>query len=335
MKTYLIAASGLALGIVLAGAQPVAAECGQITVADMNWPSASFAAHVDKIVLEEGYGCEVQMVPGDTVPTVTSMAEKGEPDVAPEVWANSVREVLDAAVAEGRLRYAGKVLTEGGVEGWWIPQYVKDAYPEIVTIEDALARSDLFAHPEYTDLGGVYTCPSGWGCQLINGNLFRAYGGEDKNFELVDPGSAAGLDGALINAYEREEPWLGYYWSPTAIMGRYAMLRLDFGVGHDPDHWRECTSIEDCPDPRPNAWVTAYVATVVTSRFAEASSDGLAYIEARGWPNDVINEILVYMDDNQAEGEDAAWYFLEEYPDVWAAWLSDDAAAKVRAAIEG
>ena len=36
------------------------AECGKITIADMNWSSASLMANVDKIILETGYGCEIE-----------------------------------------------------------------------------------------------------------------------------------------------------------------------------------------------------------------------------------------------------------------------------------
>jgi glycine betaine/proline transport system substrate-binding protein len=37
------------------------------------------------------------------------MMEKGEPDVAPELWINAVRTALDAATEEGRLHYAAEV----------------------------------------------------------------------------------------------------------------------------------------------------------------------------------------------------------------------------------
>ena len=75
------------------------AKCGDITVANMNWASANFMAEVDKIILEEGYGCNVELVPGATMPTFTSMQEKGEPDVAPEFWANAAIIALNKAVA--------------------------------------------------------------------------------------------------------------------------------------------------------------------------------------------------------------------------------------------
>ena len=47
------------------------AACGNISIANMNWASANFMAEVDKVILEEGYGCTVELVPGATMPTFT------------------------------------------------------------------------------------------------------------------------------------------------------------------------------------------------------------------------------------------------------------------------
>ena len=41
------------------------AECGDITIANMNWASANFMAEVDKVILEEGFGCNVELIPGN------------------------------------------------------------------------------------------------------------------------------------------------------------------------------------------------------------------------------------------------------------------------------
>ncbi len=60
----------------LIGSAAQATECGTkepITVAEMTWLSAGTLAYVTKTILGEGYGCNVQIVPGDTVPTATSM----------------------------------------------------------------------------------------------------------------------------------------------------------------------------------------------------------------------------------------------------------------------
>ena len=64
-------------------AEAAAQACGKVTVANMNWQSAEVLANIDDVILTEGYGCEVELVPGDTMPTLTAMMEKGQPDVAP------------------------------------------------------------------------------------------------------------------------------------------------------------------------------------------------------------------------------------------------------------
>ena len=79
------------------------ASCGKLVIAEQNWASAELMANVDKIILEKGYGCEVELIPGATMPTFTSMDEKGEPDMNPEQWANAVYTPLKKAVSEKRL----------------------------------------------------------------------------------------------------------------------------------------------------------------------------------------------------------------------------------------
>ena len=260
------------------------------------------------------------------------MNEKGEPDLAPELWVNAVREPLDAAVAEGELIIAAEILSDGGEEGWWIPKFVADAHPEIKTPADALARPDLFPAPEDDSIGAVHNCPSGWNCQITTGNLFRAYGGEEKGFELVDTGSSAGLDGSIAKANEREEGWLGYYWSPTAILGRYEMVKLDMGA-HDKEQWDSCTAVLDCEDQKVNGWAKSEVFSVVTNEFAEKAGVAMDYVGTRSWDNSTVNTLLAWMADNQATGEEAAVYFLENHEDIWGPWVSEDAMGKVKASL--
>ena len=323
-------AAGALVGLASAAS---AEDCGYITVANMNWPSAEVLAHIDNIILSEGFGCSVELIPGDTMPTFTSMNEKSQPDLAPELWVNSLRIPLDEAVSEDRLIIAAESLSDGGVEGWWIPKYLADANPEIKTIEDALARPDLFPAPEDSSKGAVVNCPSGWNCQILTENLFKAFDAEEKGFVLVDPGSAAGLDGSIAKAYEREQGWLGYYWAPTSILGKYEMVRLDEGVPHDKMEWETCTGVIDCENPKKNAWTKSSVFTVVTKNFAENASVAMGYVEKRQWGNATVNTLLTWMTDNQATGEEAAEYFLKNSPDVWTPWVSAEVADKVKSHI--
>lgn len=321
------------LGLLIAApAAHAAEECGDVSIAEMNWASAGLAAWVDKFILEEGYGCDVALVTGDTVPTFTSMNEKGEPDIAPELWVNAVLVPLDAAKKEGRIVVASQILSDGGIEGFWVPTKLAEENG-LKTIEDALAHPELFPGAEDASKGAFFNCPSGWACQIITGNQFRALGAADKGFELVDSGSAAGLDGSIARAFNRDEGWLGYYWAPTAILGKYEMTKLDLGTGHDHEEWNRCTVVEDCPDPKLNDWQRADVFTAVTKEFSETNAVTMDYLKKRAWSNDTVNELLAWMGDNQATNEDGAWYFLENYPQVWEAWLPAEVAAKVKDAL--
>ncbi|MBT5834517.1 MAG: ABC transporter substrate-binding protein, partial [Deltaproteobacteria bacterium] len=55
----------LMAGMVITGTS--FAACGSLTMAEMNWASAQFMAQVDKVILEKGYGCDVELVPGATM----------------------------------------------------------------------------------------------------------------------------------------------------------------------------------------------------------------------------------------------------------------------------
>jgi len=99
MNTFkkLILSAVIALGFTLFGGI-ANAVCGKVVIANQNWASAELMAEVDKVILEKGYGCEVELIPGATMPTFTSMDEKGAPDMNPELWANAVYVPLIIAV---------------------------------------------------------------------------------------------------------------------------------------------------------------------------------------------------------------------------------------------
>lgn len=309
-------------------------ECGTVTIADMNWNSATLIANVDKFILQHGFDCDAELVPGDTQPTGASMISKGQPDIAPEFWSNSMREALDMGVKEGRIQYAGTTLTDGGEEGFWVPEYMVEKDPGLATIQGVLANAKMFKHPEDPSKSGFYSCPAGWNCQISAGNLFTALGMEEAGFEVIDPGSGAGLSGSIAKAYEREEAWFGYYWAPTAVLGKYKMVKVDFGSGIDETMFKECITQETCLEPKPTMYPPSVVETVVTESFAKRSPAAMEYFKKREFTNAQMNGLLAWMEDEQADGEYAVEHFMKEYKDTWSAWLSPEVAAKVQSAVD-
>ena len=252
----------------------VANACGKLVIAEQNWASAELMANVDKIILEEGYGCEVELVPGATMPTFTSMNDKGTPDMNPEQWANAVYTPLKKAVSEKRLIIANKAPITGLGEGWWLNPAALKKHPELkgMTAMQILERPDLFPDKEDPSKGAFMGCPAGWGCQLANANLYRAFDMEKKGWKLIDPGSAAGLDGSISKAADSGDPWFGYYWNPTSMVGKYDLQPVEFGVPFaGRENWDGCIvkPEQECADPKPSAWTHSEVNSLVTANFAK------------------------------------------------------------------
>ncbi len=329
MKTPLVILA-LASALLSSPATALGEACGDVTIAKMNWQSADLLAQLDRIILSEGYDCNAVLVPGDTLPTFETMDKEGRPDIAPEFWINAVRQDFDQAVDEGRLEIAAASLSDGGVEGWWIPAYITEEHPDIKSIEDALKRPDLFPAPGKTDRGAVFNCPPGWSCRISTDNLFRAHDAEAKGFDLINTETPAELTDSIRDAFAEERGWLGYFWAPTATLGRYEMVRLDFEVPHDKQEWDSCTAVADCPNPQPNAWPKSSVYTVVAGPFRRRAVDAFSYLSNRSWNNRTVNGLLAWMEETGASTEDAARYFLEGNEEMWSGWVSPEAAEKLR-----
>lgn len=311
-----------------------AQDCGSLTIASMNWQSAELAAAVDQFILNNGYGCSAEIIQGDTVPTITSMVEKGQPEIAPEGWVDLVPEVIQQGIGEGKIVVTTDILSDGAVQGWWVPKYIVDANPEIKTIDDMLKHPELFPDPEDSSKGAVFNGPQGWGGTVVTSQLYKAYGAEAAGFTLVDTGSAAGLDGSIARAYEQKQGWVGYYWAPTALLGKYEMVKLDHGVAYDEAEWKACTSNAECAEPKKNDWPKDKVQTVVAKAWADtAPAEVMDYLGKRSWTNATVNGVMSWMTDNQATGEDGARYFLEQNEEMWKAWVSPEAAEKIKAAL--
>lgn len=329
MKKILLSAAATAL----CSAGGAYAECGDVSLAAFSWQSAEAMSYVDQFILNNGYACNASIVAGDTVPTITAMIEKGQPDVSPESTPSLLGDVYKSGAAEGRISQIGTAISDGQVSGWYIPQYVVDAHPEIKTVEDAVAHPELFPAPEDPSKGGVIQGPQGWGDTVVTAQLYKGLDLDNKGFMLVPSGSAAALDGAIAKAYEQKQGFIAAYWAPTSLLVKYPMVRLE--MAHDEAEWARCTSVQDCPDPKPNYWKPAEMVTLASADFAQNADPAvLEYFGKRSWTQAEVSAVMLWMSDNQANGEDAAVWFIQNMPDVWSKWVPADVAEKVKAAAE-
>jgi len=57
------------------------------------------------------------------------------------------------------------------------------------------------------------------------------------------------------------------------------------------------------------------------------------YFKKRCFTNATLNQMLVWMDDNQATGEQGAVHFLKTYDAEWMDWVSPEIAEKIKSSL--
>jgi glycine betaine/proline transport system substrate-binding protein len=323
MKRTTIIAGALAAA--LPGTAALAqSDCGEVSITEMNWASSAIVTAVSKFLMEQGYGCDVTTVPSSTTPALASVAETGTPDILTELWINGAP-TYDEMSEAGTIVTLTDVLSDGGVEGWWIPTVLAEAYPELTTIDGVLANPDLVGNR-------FHQCPEGWGCKNISASLAEALNLEEAGIEIFQHGSGETMATSIASAVENGEPWLGYYWAPTSVLGKYEMTQVDLGEYDEEIH--TCNADPECEEVGISAFPVGPVKTVVTTDFQEENPAIAELMSNVSFTNEQMNTVLAWQEVNSASAEEAAVYFLTNYQDVWADWLSEDARENLSALLQ-
>ncbi|WP_369988479.1 ABC transporter substrate-binding protein [Pseudomonas xanthosomatis] len=318
-KTLL--ASLFALGLLGAsGASQAAGWCESgkpVKFAGLNWESGMLLTDVMQFVLKEGYGCKVDSLPGNSI-TMENALGSNDIQVFAEEWVGR-SEVWKKAEAAGKVVGVGAPVV-GAVEGWYVPRYVVEGdarrkleakAPELKSVADLARYASVFKDPEEPSKGRFYNCPAGWTCELDNTQMLKDYGLEDK-FTNFRPGTGPALDAAALSSYKRGEPILFYYWTPTPLMGQVDLVKLEEKPGVDK---------------------TVSIKVGLSKTFHDEAPELVGVLEKVNIPIDLLNQNLGRMTKERIESTKLARIFLKEHPEVWQAWVSDEAAKKINAAL--
>ena len=324
LKFTSVAASAIASAVLL-GPIADAKACGTVSITEMNWASSQIITEVSKFLMEQGYGCKVKKVPSATTTAVASLAENGQPDIVTELWLNSTGDVYKKLESQGKVERLADVLSPGGVEGWWIPEYVANKHPNLKTVKDVMANPQ--------QVGGRFNnCPDGWGCRIVNDNLVKALKLEGSGLKVFNHGSGETLSTSIASAYEDSKPWFGYYWGPTAVLGKYKMKKLSIGAIDVKVHTENQN--KGAANPGVSDFPPAPVLTVVTSAFKKREPTIAKLMSNVSFDVDVMNGLLAWKKDKGASAEEAAVRFLNTQKSTWSNWVSDGARKKLSAIIK-
>ena len=327
MKKVLLGAATLA-SIGFTGT--ATAQCGGVQVGAPNWSTGEIVSAIDAFILSKGMGCEITLVPAPTKQVLPLAQGASEPLLVGEFWANGVEpSQIEEMKEDGIIEITGRPFPEAG-EFWFVSPAFTIDYPELDTVEEVLQRADLFD-------GKFYGCPVGigWGCEHANKNMFKAWKMAGLGWTLENPGSGEGQSAIIIDAYNTDSYWVGYYWTPTGVAIGNELVALDFDrdfVGVD--YWGDCYS-NAAPDPSCQYNETSYsIADVVTLATTSLKSypEVYAYAQARSISMPALGAADEKIADGMTANEVAIWY-LTNYEDEWTQWVSDDVADAVFAAL--
>ena len=301
-----------------------------IVFGDISWDSAQVHDRIAAFILEHGYGYEIDFIPGDTAPLWLGL-RKGDVDVIMESWTENIQDIYDKTVGGGLALDLGSNYPDSN-QGWLVPTYVikgdaergiEPMAPDLKSVFDLPEYWELFKDKEAPSKGRFHNSIPGWKCTELNSLKLQAYG-LDEYYNDFLTGSDAALSGSMMAAYEKGEPWFGYYWEPTWVLGLMDMTYLEEPPYDQAEYDAETYGCAFCP---------TQVNIIVNAEFAKRAPDAVEFFRKYETTAAQNNKVLAYMQETGADTTEAAIYFLKEYEPVWTQWVSADVANKVKTAL--
>ena len=337
-RFVLAAAAALGLAALVGAPGQARADC-KVHIGDLNWDSANFHDQVAAFIIEHGYGCEVTLTYGGTLPIMTAHYQQKN-DIIMEVWYDNIKDQYDDAMNAGKVRMLS-VNTPDTEQGWYIPRFVQEANPGLKSVADLPKYKHLFKDPEDPSKGRFVNCIAGWSCEVINSVKLRVYGLEE-HYTNVRPGSGGALAAAIKGAYLKKQPVLAYYWGPTPLMGQLDLVRLEEPEWNQAD-WDEMMvhvkavkekGEEAMGNPtKATAYRTMELPKSVGTKFADENPEIIAFLNKYTMPSKDVSAALFYLEDKaNGDAQAAAVHFLRT-SDVWKGWVPAEVTRKVEAAL--
>jgi glycine betaine/proline transport system substrate-binding protein len=287
-----------------------------MTIAAMQWPSAQILAQIHAKILADQFGCDVRVMAGDMAASAASMQAQGEPAIAPELWLSRIADIWNQASKAQAVRQAGLTYAETNLEGWFIPDYVAEAHPELTTPAALQAGWEIFANGRAK--ARFVSCPPDWACAVINRNLLKAYG-LDQLFDVVEPANRFEMDTLISEAESRKQPLLFYYWQPNSVLAQFGFKALDLGA-YDHDAL-VCLAQRSCAEPKPSSFYPEPVVVGAAEWVFTDTPEIAAYLQRARMPIAEMNALLLKLSAPGATPESVAAEFVATREEVWRGWV--------------
>lgn len=301
-------------------------ELDTLIFAESDWESHQVHNQIAGFIVEHGYGLDFATAYGST-PAVVQALRDGDMHVNMEMWSDNVSSYEEDL--ENEEYHELSVNFDDNYQGIWIPEYLQEEHPDLQSIHDLPDYKHLFENPDEPnwdpeeDKGLLYLGSSEFAATDFYNTKFEEnddYSEIAENF-IFEPVSTSVLNTELNKAYEDEEPWVGYHWTPTAIMAELDMVLLEDDAEYDNETGDGMLPPTD-------------VTVIATDSLMDAHPEIVEFLENYETDADITGDALIFMEENDGDPEIAAREWLREYEDLWTEWVPDDVADDVLDALD-
>jgi len=284
---------------------------------------------IAKFIVENGFdGYVVEFSRGSSALNWQGMI-RGDIDLEIEIWPDNVH-TLEDDVAHGDIVPLGVIIPDSA-QGIYVPRYVIEGCsergiepmaPTLRHVRDLARYAHVFRDPEDPSIGRFYGPIPSWAfISEIMHNKFRHYN-LDAGYNFFRVGSEAALFTSLMSAYNLGDPWVGYLWEPTWIVGMLDLVMLE-DEPFDP----ELLLAGACEIPNS-------ALLVVSNRyFPERAPDLLDFFKNFSTDSVHISEAMAYQEETRASHARVAIWFMRQYDYLLDRWLAPEQAQRVREAL--
>lgn len=280
-------------------------SAGNVNIALNSWVGYRADAVVEKYLLEKKLNYTVKLTQIDEQPAWQAL-DQGSLDVILENWGHPD---LTKTYITGKktVQDAGPTGNKG-IIGWYVPQYVVDAHPDITNYKNLNKYASLFR-----------TAESGSKGQFLGGSpsyvtndpgMINAF---KLNYKVLYTGSEAAEIAQVKKLYAAKKPIIFYFYQPQWLFSEEKLVKINF-----PPYKAGC---DKNPKNITCDYPTYDLNKIVSTKFATSGGKAYQFIKNFTWTNDDQNEVAASLAEKKMGDEAAAKAWVDAHPDKWKAWL--------------
>jgi glycine betaine/proline transport system substrate-binding protein len=232
--------------------------------------------------------------------------ESGQVDVVLENWGHD--DLKKTYIEQKKVAVEVGPTGNKGVIGWYVPEWLAQAHPDITDWKNLSKYAGLFKTSESQGKG-----------QLLDGDPSYVTNDEalvknlNLNYKVVYAGSEAALIKAAKQATSQKKPLLFYFYEPQWLFSQMKFVKINlpaYKTGCDADAKKVA-----CDYPPYD------LDKVASKKFADTGGKAYQLIKNFSWTNADQNEVASDITNNGMTADQAAKKWVDSHQSTWQAWI--------------